>query len=81
MKKEKTRFVLAEATLNEVNKQLKINLFVIVVVTLVLFMNVMTFMAEKSFLYGALIAVMILLLFFLSKARTVLSFKKQELTQ
>ncbi len=81
MKKQKNKFVLAESTLDEVNRQLKINLFVIVVVAVVLFMNVMTFMSDKRFFYGVLVVVMIVLLFFLSKARTILSLRKQELTQ
>ncbi len=47
MKKQKTRFVLAEATLAEVNKQLKLNMLVTVIVVFVLFMNIIKFMAEK----------------------------------
>ena len=46
MKKQKKGFVLAEATLGEVNKQLKVNLFVIVVVGFVLGSNILHFMRE-----------------------------------
>ena len=52
MKKQKKGFVLAEATLGEVNKQLKVNLFVIVVVGFVLGSNILHFMREKSIFYG-----------------------------
>ncbi|GAF54952.1 hypothetical protein JCM18901_568 [Psychrobacter sp. JCM 18901] len=49
MKEPKARFVLAEATLAEVNKQLKLNMLVMAAVVFVLFMNIMKFMAEKAF--------------------------------
>ena len=80
MNKPKARFVLAEATLAEVNKQLKLNMLVMVAVVFVLFMNIMKFMAEKSFFYAALVIVMICLLFFIQKARRILTLRKQELT-
>lgn len=80
MNKPKARFVLAEATLAEVNKQLKLNMLVMVAVVFVLFMNIMKFMAEKSFFYAALVVVMICLLFFIQKARRILTLRKQELT-
>ena len=54
MKEPKARFVLAEATLAEVNKQLKLNMLVMVAVVFVLFMNMMKFMAEKSVLFFTL---------------------------
>jgi len=80
MNKQKTRFVLAEATLAEVNKQLKLNMLVTVIVVFVLFMNIIKFMAEKTFFYAALAVIMILLLFFIQKARRILTLRKQELT-
>ena len=80
MKEAKARFVLAEATLAEVNKQLKLNMLVMVAVVFVLFMNIMKFMAEKRFLYAVLAIIMICLLFFIQKARGILILRKQELT-
>ncbi len=80
MKESKGRFVLAEATLADVNKQLKLNMLVTVAVVFVLFMNIIKFMAEKSFFYAALAVVMICLLFFIQKARGILVLRKQELT-
>ncbi len=80
MKKQKNRFVLAEATLAEVNKQLKLNMLVTVAVVFVLFMNLIKFMAEKTFFYAVLAVVMILLLFFIQKVRRILMLRKQELT-
>ena len=79
MKKQKKRFVLAEATMDEVNKQLKLNLFVIVVVGSVLGSNIVHFMQEKNVFYAVLIAAMIIALFFVIKSRQVLKLKKQEL--
>ncbi|WP_201596105.1 hypothetical protein [Psychrobacter vallis] len=79
MNKQKTRFVLAEATLADVNKQLKLNMLVTVIVVFVLFMNIIKFMAEKTFFYAALALIMILLLFFIQKARRILTLRKQEL--
>lgn len=80
MKKQKNRFVLAEATLAEVNKQLKLNMLVTVAVVFVLFMNLIKFMAEKTFFYAILAVIMILLLFFIQKVRRILMLRKQELT-
>ncbi|GAF58024.1 hypothetical protein JCM18902_785 [Psychrobacter sp. JCM 18902] len=79
MKKQKKGFVLAEATLAEVNKQLKVNLFVILVVGFVLGSNILHFMREKSVFYGVLIAAMVVALFFVIKSRQVLKLKQQEL--
>ena len=79
MKEPKARFVLAEATLAEVNKQLKLNMLVMAAVVFVLFMNIMKFMADKSFFYAMLTVVMICLLFFIQKARRILTLRKQEL--
>ena len=79
MKKQK--FVLAEASLDEINKQLRINVFTIVMLILVLFMNIAQFMRDYSLLYGALIAIMAFFLFVLAKSRTLLTMRKQELTK
>ena len=80
MKEPKARLVLAEATLAEVNKQLRLNMLVMVAVVFVLFMNIMKFMVEKSVLYAVLAVIMICLLFFIQKARGILILRKQELT-
>jgi len=79
MKKPKAKFVLAEATLAEVNKQLKLNMLVMVVVVFILFMNIAKFMAEKSFFYAMFVVIMVGLLFFIQKARRILVLRKQEL--
>ena len=79
MKKQK--FVLAEASLDEINKQLRINMFTIVMLILVLFMNIENFMRDYSLLYGALIAIMAFFLFVMAKSRTLLMMRKQELSK
>ena len=79
MKKQK--FVLAEASLDEINKQLRINMFTIVMLILVLFMNIAQFMRGYSLLYGVLIAIMAFFLFVMAKSRTLLTMRKQELTK
>ena len=79
MNKQKQKFVLAEASLDDVNKQLKINMFTIVMLVLVLFMNIAQFMRDYSLLYGALIAIMAFFLFVMAKSRTLLTMRKQEL--
>jgi len=81
MNKQKKGFVLAEATLAEINKQLKINLFTIVVLIVMLALNTAQFMKEYSVLYGALIAVMAFFLFIIAKSRTMLMMRKQQLTK
>lgn len=81
MNKQKKGFVLAEATLAEINKQLKINLFTIVVLIVMLALNTAQFMKEYSLLYGALIAVMAFFLFIMAKSRTMLMMRKQQLTK
>ncbi|MGP5314072.1 MULTISPECIES: hypothetical protein [Psychrobacter] len=81
MNKQKKGFVLAEATLAEINKQLKINLFTIVVLIVMLVLNTAQFMKEYSVLYGALIAVMAFFLFIMAKSRTMLMMRKQQLTK
>ncbi len=48
MNKQKKGFVLAEAMLDEINKQLKINLFTIVVLIVMLVLNTAQFMKEYS---------------------------------
>ncbi|MGO2386734.1 hypothetical protein [Psychrobacter sp. AOP7-A1-24] len=80
MKEPKAKFVLAEATLAEVNKQLKLNMLVMAVVVFILFMNIIKFMAEKSFFYAMFVVIMVVLLFFIQKARRILILRKQELT-
>ena len=81
MNKQKKGFVLAEATLAEINKQLKINLFTIVVLIVMLVLNTAQFMKDYSILYGALIAVMAFFLFIMAKSRTMLMMRKQQLTK
>ena len=81
MNKQKKGFVLAEATLAEINKQLKINLFTIVVLIVMLVLNTAQFMKEYSVLYGALIAVMAFFLFIMAKSRTMLMMRKHQLTK
>ena len=81
MNKQKKGFVLAEATLAEINKQLKINLFTIVVLIVMLVLNTAQFMKEYSLLYGVLIAVMAFFLFIMAKSRTMLMMRKQQLSK
>lgn len=81
MNKQKQKFVLAEASLDDVNKQLKINMFTIVILILVLFMNIAQFMRDYSLLYGALIAIMAFFLFVMAKSRTLLMMREQELSK
>ena len=79
MNKQKKGFVLAEATLDEINKQLKINTFTIVILIGMLMLNVTQFMRDYSLLYGALIAIMAFFLFVMAKSRTLLTVQKQAL--
>lgn len=79
MKKQKRKFVLAEASLDEINKQLKINTFVVVMLIGMLILNATQFMRDYSLLYGALIAIMLFLLFIMAKSRTLLTLQKQAL--
>ena len=81
MNKQKQKFVLAEASLDDVNKQLKINMFTIVMLVLVIFMNIAQFMRDYSLIYGALIAIMAFFLFVMAKSRTLLMMRKQELSK
>ncbi|KAA0928785.1 hypothetical protein FQ082_03640 [Psychrobacter sp. ANT_H56B] len=79
MKQQKKRFVLAEASLDEINKQLKINTFTIVILIGMLMLNTTQFMRDYSLLYGALIAIMAFFLFVMAKSRTLLTVRKQAL--
>ncbi|MGR3898537.1 hypothetical protein FW759_03615 [Psychrobacter sp. 1176_08] len=81
MKKQKTKFVLAESTLEEVNKQLKINMFVIVLVALILLLNIANFMQSYSLFYGLLVVIMIFFLFIIIKSRQILEMRKKALTR
>ncbi|HAM60377.1 MAG TPA: hypothetical protein DCP60_00860 [Psychrobacter sp.] len=81
MKKQRKRFVLAEASLKEIDKQLNINMFVIGVLVIILFLDLMHFIKEYSVFYGVLVAVMIVLLFFTLKSRRLLKLRKQQLSQ
>lgn len=81
MKKQKTKFVLAEATLEEVNKQLKINMFIIVLVALILLLNIANFMQSYSLFYGLLVVIMIFFLFIIIKSRQILEMRKKALTR
>lgn len=79
MEKQKKKFVLADASLSEVSKQLKINLLVIVGLVLLLGLNTVYFSQEKSFFSVALIVVIIVLIYLIAKSREILKIKKQEL--
>ena len=79
MKKQKRKFVLAEASLDEINKQLKINTFTIVILIGMLVLNASQFLRDYSLVYGILIAIMLFLLFIMAKSRTLLTLKKQAL--
>ena len=79
MKNQRKRFVLAEASLDEINKQLKINTFTIVILIGMLMLNTTQFMRDYSLLYGALIAIMAFFLFVMAKSRTLLTVQKQAL--
>jgi len=79
MQKQKRKFVLADASINEINKQLKINMFVIVVLIGMLALNATQFMRDYRLLYGALIVIMLFLLFIMAKSRTLLKMQKQTL--
>ncbi|MAE39887.1 MAG: hypothetical protein CML07_02995 [Psychrobacter sp.] len=81
MKNQRKRFVLAEASLKEIDKQLNINMFVIGVLVIILFLDLMHFIKEYSVFYGVLVAVMIVLLFFTLKSRRLLKLRKQQLSQ
>ena len=75
----KKKFVLAEATISEVDKQLKLNVLITAVLLFVLGSNIVHFMRDKSFFYAALTVAMMIALFFVIKSRQVLKLKKQSL--
>ena len=79
MKTQKRKFVLAEASLDEINKQLKINTFTIVILIGMLVLNASQFLRDYSLVYGTLIAIMLFLLFIMAKSRTLLTLQKQNL--
>lgn len=79
MREQKKKFVLADASLNEVNKQLKINLFSIFILGLLLALNLLYFFKEKNFFSAVLILLVIFFLYFMTKSRDILKLKQQEL--
>lgn len=79
MEKQKRKFVLAEASLDEINKQLKINTFTIVILIGMLVLNASQFLRDYSLVYGILIAIMLFLLFIMAKSRALLTLQKQAL--
>lgn len=81
MKKQKNKFVLSEASVEDINKQLKINMLVIVVLISMLVLNTAQFMKDYSLLYAVLIAIMAFFLFIMAKSRTLLTMRKQALTK
>ena len=81
MKKQKAKFVLAEATLSEINKQLKVNVLVIGMLVIMLLLNTVRFMKAYSLFYGALIAIMLFLLLMIMKSRKLLKLRQQQLTK
>jgi hypothetical protein len=81
MKKQKTRFVLTEATLDEINKQLKINMLVIGMLVVILLLNTAHFIKDYSLFYGVLTAIMVFLLFIMIKSRKILNMRKQALAR
>ncbi|MDN6275329.1 hypothetical protein [Psychrobacter sp.] len=81
MRQKKRKFVLAEATLEEINKQLKINVLAIIMLVLMLVLNTTQFMKDYSLLYGTLIVIMAFFLFVMIKSRTLLNMRKQELAK
>lgn len=81
MKKQKTKFVLSEASLSDINKQLKINLLSIVVLVFLLGLNLLYFFEAKNFFSTALILLMVFFLYFMAKSRDILKLKKQELEE
>lgn len=81
MKQQKKRFVLAEATVDEIDRQLKVNMFVIALLVVMIVLNAVHFMKNYSLFYGGLIAIMAFFLFVMAKSRTLLHLRKQALTQ
>lgn len=81
MSKQKKGFVLAEATLADINKQLKINMFTIVVLVVMLVLNGAQFIKDYSLLYGVLVVIMAFFLFIMAKSRTMLMMRKEALSK
>lgn len=81
MSKQKKGFVLAEATLADINKQLKINMFTIVMLVVMLVLNGAQFIKDYSLLYGALVVIMAFFLFIMAKSRTMLMMRKEALSK
>lgn len=73
--------MLEEATFDEINKHLRINLFAMAILVVLLFLNTAQFMREYSLLYGTLIALMLILFVVLAKSRGLLKMRKQALTK
>ena len=73
--------MLEEATFDEINKHLRINLFAMTILVVLLFLNTAQFMREYSLLYGTLIALMLILFVVLAKSRGLLKMRKQALTK
>lgn len=81
MSKQKKSFGLAEATLADINKQLKINMFTIVMLVVMLVLNGAQFMKDYSLLYGALVVIMAFFLFVMAKSRIMLMMRKEALSK
>lgn len=81
MSKQKKGFMLAEATLTDINKQLKINMFTIVMLVVMLVLNGAQFIKDYSLLYGALVVIMAFFLFVMAKSRTMLMMRKEALSK
>ena len=81
MKKQKKRFVLAEANVSEVSKQLTITLWIIIALVFLLGLNTVYFSQEKSVFSVALMLLIIVLIYLIAKSREILKIKKQELAE
>ena len=81
MEKQKKRFVLAEANVSEVNKQLTITLWIIIALVFLLGLNTVYFSQEKSVFSVALMLIIIVLIYLIAKSREILKIKKQELAE
>lgn len=81
MKKQKKKFVLAEANVSEVSKQLTITLWIIIALVFLLGLNTVYFSQEKSIFSVALMLLIIVLIYLIAKSREILKIKKQELAE
>ncbi len=81
MKKQKKKFVLAEANVSEVSKQLTITLWIIIALVFLLGLNTVYFSQEKSVFSVALMLIIIVLIYLIAKSREILKIKKQELAE